>query len=250
LQGGWGWNSRAIGPACLSLEAIDVVTAEGELIRADASQNSDYLWAARGSGPGFFGVVTRFHLRTHARPKAMVAAYYVYPLELMDEVLRWEMEIAGQMAPELEAAFMGTNPRDPDGTPLPGPTAITINAIAMTDSEEQSRDALAILETCPVLDKASVREFAFPLTLDELYTGADSTEPEGFRWAVDNMWTDAGPDELLPEVKELFETVPTPVSHIFWYPWREQPFEDAALSVAGKLYIAAFAGWTDPAEDE
>src|SRR5215831_11439406 len=56
LQGGWGWNSRAIGPACLSVEAVDVVTAKGELIRADATQNSDYLWAARGSGPGFFGV--------------------------------------------------------------------------------------------------------------------------------------------------------------------------------------------------
>ena len=66
LQGGFGWNGRVHGPACSSVEAIDVVTADGELIRADAGQNADLLWAARGSGPGFFGVVTRFHLRVYA----------------------------------------------------------------------------------------------------------------------------------------------------------------------------------------
>ncbi|HEY2601590.1 MAG TPA: FAD-binding oxidoreductase [Thermoleophilaceae bacterium] len=250
LQGGWGWNSRALGPACVSVVGVDVVTAQGELIHADETQNNDFLWAARGAGPGYFGVITRFHLRAHPRAKSMLASYYVYPLELMDEVLRWSLEIADEMAPELESAILGSNPRNPDGSLVPGPTAISINAVAMTDSEEEARDALAILETCPVLDRARVRETAFPVTLDELYDGANSTEPEGFRWAVDNMWSDASPDELLPAVRELFETVPTEVSHIFWYPWREQPIENAALSVWGKLYIAAFAGWTDPSEDE
>ena len=52
LQGGWGWNSRVLGPACMSVEAVDVVTAEGEPIHANANENSDFWWAARGSGPG------------------------------------------------------------------------------------------------------------------------------------------------------------------------------------------------------
>ncbi len=56
-------------PACMSVEAIDVVTADGELVRADAEQHADLFWAARGSGPGFFGVVTRFHLRVYPKPK-------------------------------------------------------------------------------------------------------------------------------------------------------------------------------------
>jgi hypothetical protein len=120
----------------------------------------------------------------------------------------------------------------------------------MTDTEEQAREALAILDSCPVRNRALVAETAFPVTLDELYEGANFTEPEGWRWAVDNMWTDASAEELLPAVRDLFHTVPTEISHIFWYPWRDQPIENAALSVYGKLYIAAFAGWTDPAEDE
>ena len=36
---------------------------------------------------------------------------------------------------------------------------------------------------------------------------------------------------------------------MFWYAWREQELPDAAISVQGYLYLAAFAGWTDPAQD-
>jgi FAD/FMN-containing dehydrogenase len=70
LQGGFGWSSRTLGPACASVIAIEAVTANGELVRADLKTNSDLLWAARGAGPGFFGVVARFHLALHPRPKA------------------------------------------------------------------------------------------------------------------------------------------------------------------------------------
>ena len=52
LQGGFGWNSRAWGPACVSVRAIDVVTADGEMWHADAKRSADLLWAARGAGPG------------------------------------------------------------------------------------------------------------------------------------------------------------------------------------------------------
>src|SRR5947208_9102264 len=89
LQGGYGWNGRVHGPACMSVEAIDVVTADGELVRADGEQHADLFWAARGAGPGFFGVVTRFHLGLQPRPQAMMKSDYVYPIEVLDDVLRW-----------------------------------------------------------------------------------------------------------------------------------------------------------------
>jgi FAD/FMN-containing dehydrogenase len=68
LQGGFGWNSRLWGPACCSILGMDIVTADGELVHANESENADLFWAARGSGPGFFGVVTRFHLCLQPRP--------------------------------------------------------------------------------------------------------------------------------------------------------------------------------------
>ena len=98
LQGGYGWNGRVHGPACMSVEAIDVVTADGELVRADAEQNSDLLWAARGSGPGFFGVVTRFHIRVYPRPKVVANGVHLYPIELLEEVFSWAHEIGPRIA--------------------------------------------------------------------------------------------------------------------------------------------------------
>src|SRR5262249_60498476 len=97
LQGGWGWNSRLLGPACLSVRAVDVVTADGELIRADAEQNADFLWAARGAGPGYFGIVTRFHLDLHPRPTAIFGCVDVYPLDVLDEVLTWALELQASL---------------------------------------------------------------------------------------------------------------------------------------------------------
>src|SRR4029077_2726282 len=65
LQGGQGWNGRRHGWACESVVAVDVVTATGEQLRADAGEHPDLYWAARGAGPGFPGIVTRFHLATY-----------------------------------------------------------------------------------------------------------------------------------------------------------------------------------------
>lgn len=250
LQGGWGWLGRVIGPACLSVVGVDLVNAEGELIHADENENSDYLWAARGSGAGFFGVVTRFYLKPHARPRAIYEATCVYPLDVVEEVLHWAMEIEPAFPPELEFAILATTPRQPDGMVVEGKTALVIMASAMMDTDEQARAALALLDTCPVRERQLAGDGAIKKTFSDLYDGPESVEPEGFRWAADGMWTDHDADAVVPAVRELFTSVPSPASHVFWYPWRANPLPDAAISIQGKLYIAAFSGWHDPAEDE
>ena len=79
LSGGFGWYGRTLGPACISIVGIDVVTADGELVQADEDENSDLLWAARGAGPGFFGVVTRFRLKVYPKPKFVFRSLYRTP---------------------------------------------------------------------------------------------------------------------------------------------------------------------------
>ena len=70
LGGGMSWNQGAWGHGCESVEAIEMVTADGKLITASKDENQDYFWAARGAGFGFFGVVTRFHLKLHPLPQS------------------------------------------------------------------------------------------------------------------------------------------------------------------------------------
>jgi FAD/FMN-containing dehydrogenase len=250
LQGGWGWLSRVIGPACMSVVGVDVVTAEGEVIHADEQTNADWLWAARGSGAGYFGIVTRFHLRCHERPRAIWETHQVYPMEVRDEVLRWALEAEASMPAELEFAIMATTPRGPLGEVVDGPAALVVMVSVMSDSDEEAQAALALLDSCPVRDRATIALPAQSRSFAELYDGPESVEPEGVCWSADGMWTNAGPDELVPAVAELFETIPSPASHVFWYAWREQELPDAAISVQGTLYLAAFAGWNDPADTE
>jgi FAD/FMN-containing dehydrogenase len=250
LQGGWGWNSRAIGPACMSVVAVDVVTASGELIHADAQQNSDYWWAARGSGGGYFGVVVRFYLRCHPRPSATYTRIDVYSLDDIDDVLGWALEFEPTQPPEFEFAVLGTTPTLPDGRTVHDGTALMLMCQALMYDDGEARAALARLDECPVIDRALHREDARQVSFTELYDGPNSVEPEGVRWSADGMWTNAKGAELIEPAKQLFRDVPTPESHIFWYPWRQQELRDAAISVQGDLYLAAFAGWHDPAQDD
>jgi FAD/FMN-containing dehydrogenase len=249
LQGGWGWNSRALGPGCMSVRAVDVVNADGELVHADADHHPDYLWAARGAGSGYFGIVTRFELETHPRPTAIYTRTDVYSLDDVDAVLRWAMDFEPTLPAEFEFAIMGTTPTLPDGTTVHDGTALMVMCMVLMDDDDAARAAMARLDECPVRDRALRLGETIPTPFSGLYDLPDSVEPEGVRWAVDNMWTDAGPDELVPRVAALVRDVPTPESHVFWYPWRPQPLPDAAISVQAKIYVAAFAGWHDPADD-
>src|SRR5258708_34838367 len=92
LQGGMGWHSRHYGWAAESIEAIDVVLADGRKIRASADENADLFWTARGAGPGFPGVITRFHLKTFARP-VLVQDTRTFRLDDLDELLTWLQRI-------------------------------------------------------------------------------------------------------------------------------------------------------------
>jgi FAD/FMN-containing dehydrogenase len=65
LGGGYGLLSRAMGMACDSVLEIEIVLADGRVVRANSKRHSDLYWACRGGGGGNFGVVTSFVFKVH-----------------------------------------------------------------------------------------------------------------------------------------------------------------------------------------
>ncbi len=86
LGGGVSWLGRRYGLAANSVTAVELVNAEGELVRADAEHNTDLFWAVRGGG-GSFGVVTALEFTLYPATE-VYAGILFFPLERGAEVLR------------------------------------------------------------------------------------------------------------------------------------------------------------------
>jgi FAD/FMN-containing dehydrogenase len=246
LQGGFGWNSRLWGPACASVTAIEVVTADGELVAADANRNADLFWAAHGAGPGFFGVVTRFDVRLQPRPKQMMKSDYLYPIEALDDVLRWVRSVQPSLARTMECMVFVRR----DIFDHPGPGAL-VTAPVLAGSRDEAVEALAMLESCPVLGKAVKRDVNIVTEFDELLQGGeDLLYPRQRRYASDNMWTSAPAEALLPGMRSITASLPNAPSHMMWMLWGPpQTLPDMAFSMEDDLYIALYSVWADEAED-
>jgi FAD/FMN-containing dehydrogenase len=245
LQGGQGWNCRGWGWAAEYVEAIDVVTASAELVRADAEQHSDLYWAARGSGPGFFGVVTRFHLRTLPAPGHVAQTVHAYSLDDFDEVMTWLHETHAAVADTVE--IVALTKTDPTIGPEP---VLLVTGVALVADAAEADAVLAPFRTSPALDRTLLVLDAVPTTLDEQRERQLLDNPEGHRWAVDNAWLSGTADVVVPAMRRAYLTLPNAKSFTIWFsmaPLRRLP--DMAFSVQSEIYLASYVLWEDPADD-
>ena len=103
LGGGFGWLSRKYGMTVDNLESAEVVTAAGDVVRANEKEHPDLFWALRGGG-GNFGVVTRFEFRLHPVGPDVLSGLIVYPISEAKAVLQQYREFIAA-APEALAVW-------------------------------------------------------------------------------------------------------------------------------------------------
>ncbi|MFY9531297.1 MAG: FAD-binding oxidoreductase [Candidatus Acidiferrales bacterium] len=99
LGGGWGHLHGKYGIALDNVTAVDVVTADGRLLTADASENQDLFWGVRGGG-GNFGIVTSFEYRLYQVGPVLGGAAF-YPVAKTREVLLFYRDFADASPDEL-----------------------------------------------------------------------------------------------------------------------------------------------------
>ena len=87
LGGGFGRLARRFGLALDNVTGVDIVTADGKLIHADANEHPDLYWGVRGGG-GNFGIVTSFEFKLHPMQRNVIGGDVVFPLSALPGVLK------------------------------------------------------------------------------------------------------------------------------------------------------------------
>ena len=250
LQGGFGWNGRAFGIACSNVIAIDYVDADGELRHASETENTDMLWAARGSGPDFFGVVVRFHLRVYPKPGFIGTSVITYPVKRLADLVRWVDRIGPSVPPGVEMQFVisrsASFPPPLRRRTVHSPVSIELATTVMADSRSAAKAATAYMAGAP--KGARLRIPLLPMSMPVMYSGVMQHYPEA-NWETDNLWTHAGADELLPHIQRIADTMPAPPAHFLWLNWAPtMDLPDMAYTVEDRTYLAFYGGWLDGAD--
>ena len=99
------WLVRKYGGAADNLLSVDLVTANGELLTANATENADLFWALRGGG-GNFGVATSFEYRLHAVGPLVLAGAAFFLWERAKEVTEFYLDYVTALPDELTTALL------------------------------------------------------------------------------------------------------------------------------------------------
>jgi FAD/FMN-containing dehydrogenase len=100
LGGGFGYLTRRFGWSCDNVLSMDVVTADGRVLRASEAENQELFWGLRGDG-GNFGVVTSFEYKLHPVGPEIMAGAIAWRAEDAPAVLDMYRALVEQAPPEL-----------------------------------------------------------------------------------------------------------------------------------------------------
>ena len=173
LGGGLGWIARKHGPACDNLIAAEVVTAEGERVRASAEENPDLLWGLRGGG-GNFGVVTSFEYRLHPVGPEIIAGGVLHSFADAAEVYRFFAEFVASAPDEL--SVVASTFRASAGMPVPAELVnqlVIVLAVCYVGDRADGDRSLAPLRAFghPLAD------FIAPMPYTALQSSSDASYP-------------------------------------------------------------------------
>lgn len=250
LGGGVGMNTNAwsSGMSVFAVKGVDIVTAEGQLLHASAEENPDLFWAARGGGPGLFGVVVKFYLQCFDAPKVIWGATYAFRYEDFPEVVAVMEQIVPQLDTDVEVlSFLGPGPEAAPDAKHEERLVAYIDANAFVASEEIGKRKLEKLTNHPLIAKAIVRVENRAGNFDRYYNDNEAAFPQT-HWMGDSVWVD-DPKKAAEIIQKHVPDCPSPRQAPLLLYMGTNPMPDAACSVIGRFYLAYYFEW-DKAEDE
>jgi FAD/FMN-containing dehydrogenase len=248
LGGGDGWLSRSLGLACDNLVAVELVTADGQQVRASDTENPDLFWALHGGG-GNFGVATSFEFRLHPVGPTVLAGLAAWPLDGARDVAVAYRDLVETAPDELGSALAVITGPPEDFVPaeLVGEALLAL-AVCFAGPVEEGREVLR-----PLLDLDPPVNLVAPMPYTQFQIML--TDPPGFHhyWSADyhDAFSDAALDVFLRSGAERA----SPLATQFLVAWggavARVPDDATPLAQRHSSWVShPFAMWDDPEQSE
>ena len=230
LGGGMGWLARQFGLACDNVISYQLVTADGDVVTASATENPELFWGLRGGG-GNFGIVTAFEFRLHQVGTRTLVTEFTYPADEGFAVLRgWR---------DLNA----TAPREATFTAGVRGEELTVGFVWVGDPAEGA-ELIPAFRSLGTVVAESIEEMSY-LTLQ---SRDDSVQGHRFRRYWKGHYFKSLPDDA---IRALLRNPGIGASlQAYGGAIGEVPEEDAAFSHRDTLFeFVTATRWEDPADD-
>jgi FAD/FMN-containing dehydrogenase len=251
LHGGYGHLRRKFGLSIDNLLSVEIVTADGQVRTASASENADLFWAIRGAGSNF-GVVTSLEFQAHpAGPVVQLCAPF-YALEDGGKALRAWREFTAAAPDEISSLAVVWSVPDVDAFPadIRRRPVVILATVFAGPPEEGARLMQPLRELAtPVLDMSG------PIPYSAVQAAFDPFFPKGrfYYWKSTNVheFSDSCIDTILAAAADR----PSHMSDIpIWQLGGALSRVAADATAYGRrdapYLVTAEATWTDSAQDE
>ncbi|MFW6074033.1 MAG: FAD-binding oxidoreductase [Chloroflexota bacterium] len=208
LGGGWGWLTRSWGYTCDRLRSAEMVTADGEVLRASESEHPDLFWGLRGGG-GNFGIVTEFEFEAVPLGPEIVAGMVLYPFERFDEIADFFTSFTETAPKSVTSLFLSRAapplpiiPEEVHGDPVVGMVVICSGSI------EEGERLLQPVKDIPgaLVDTIKVKPFT------EHQSFLDAGQPHGRHYYWKSEYLSKLNDDVFDATKEYCSDLTSPHS--------------------------------------
>jgi hypothetical protein len=210
LGGGIGWLMRKHGLTIDNLLAADVVTANGEMLRASEDEHPDLFWALRGGG-GNFGVVTAFEFRLHSVGPTVLAGPILWDASDAGEIIRFYRDFIRNAPDELGTVVrFGTAPPIADIPEHLHWRPVVLIGACYSGPIADGEKVLRALRTfrAPLLDLIG------PAPYTSFQSALDSTVPHGWNYYWKSTHLPELRDELIDVIVEHAFSCASPRSYV------------------------------------
>lgn len=250
LGGGFGYLTRRFGWTSDNLTAVDLVTADGRMVRASERENADLFWAVRGGG-GNFGVATGFEYALHPVGPEIVGGAIAWRGEDAEEVLDMYRALAAEAPRELTcvAALRMAPPAPWLAKEVHGKPIVALFVCHSGPVDEAMALAGRIKSFGrPVGDVLQRRSYVSQQTL------LDATQPHGRRYYWKSEYLRGLEPELFAGAIAHARQIVSPHSAILIFPLdgavNERPGDDSAVGNRDARAVINIAGAWDHADGD